>query len=497
MSWDTGAPAGGGGGWDPQPTTTFDDSANVGDAFGDGGNNSGGAFDDTGFGGGDTFGDSAGGGGGGPSGSCFNCGQEGHMKGDCPNPAKPRPCFNCGQEGHTSKECTNEAVPREFSGTCRICEKVGHRATDCPDKPPSICKNCCQEGHEIVGCKNPRKIDRSHIKDVSGEVAWEMIKQAVAERDLDDVKEAVDMYVKACPDVTYAQLEEAFRTQQVGIYLIGIEKELSATYTNMDLQGNLGKTYSISWRWSDKPRFPKEMDLWPANPEENLERLADAGQPTDCKMPKCTNCDSLGHTQKSCPEEKMEKERAQVQCYNCDSVGHRVRDCPNPRPDKFACRNCKKSGHSSKECPEPRSAEGVECKKCNEVGHFSRDCPQGGGGGGGNCHNCGESGHRKQDCTNEKQLICRNCDAIGHLSKECKQPKDWSRVRCSNCSEFGHSKVKCTQPPKEESGDAGFGGDGFGGGDNGFSNNADTFGSGSNGFAATIGDDNLAGGGGW
>jgi len=108
------------------------------------------------------------------------------------------------------------------------------------------------------------------------------------------------MYAKACPDVTYVQLEEAFRTQKVAIWLIAIEKELSATYTNMDLQGNLGKKHSISWRWSDKPRAPKEMDIWPATPDENLERLADAGQPIDCKMPKCSNCDALGHTQ-VCP----------------------------------------------------------------------------------------------------------------------------------------------------------------------------------------------------
>jgi len=126
------------------------------------------------------------------------------------------------------------------------------------------------------------------------------MKQAVAERDLDDFKEAVEMYAKACPDVTYVQLEEAFRTQKVAIWLIAIEKELSATYTNMDLQGNLGKKHSISWRWSDKPRAPKEMDIWPATPDENLERLADAGQPIDCKMPKCSNCDALGHTQ-VCP----------------------------------------------------------------------------------------------------------------------------------------------------------------------------------------------------
>ena len=68
MSWDTAAPAGGGGGWDSAPTTTFNDPGNAGDPFGDAGNNAGDTFGDDGFGGGEAFGDSAGGGGGGASG---------------------------------------------------------------------------------------------------------------------------------------------------------------------------------------------------------------------------------------------------------------------------------------------------------------------------------------------------------------------------------------------------------------------------------------------
>lgn len=32
---------------------------------------------------------------------------------------------------------------------CTDVPPVGHRATDCPDKPPSICKNCGEEGHEV------------------------------------------------------------------------------------------------------------------------------------------------------------------------------------------------------------------------------------------------------------------------------------------------------------------------------------------------------------
>ena len=125
MSWDT---AGGGGDWNAGAT-----AEPVVDDFADGaGENLNG-------------GDAEGGEGGGFSGECFNCGQTGlvylsnvlrlmlilvsHSKQSCPEPPKPRPCFNCGEEGHSKAECTNERVEREFTGTCRICEQVGHRVS--------------------------------------------------------------------------------------------------------------------------------------------------------------------------------------------------------------------------------------------------------------------------------------------------------------------------------------------------------------------------------
>lgn len=51
---------------------------------------------------------------------------------------------------HNKTECTNPEVPREFTGTCRVCEKQGHRAAECPDASPPICKNCAEEGMPIV-----------------------------------------------------------------------------------------------------------------------------------------------------------------------------------------------------------------------------------------------------------------------------------------------------------------------------------------------------------
>lgn len=348
MAWET--PAGddewgtgdvnGGGEWD----TTADKPA--ADAFDDG------AEAENGYGGGEESG-------GGFSGGCFNCGEEGyssksscsfcppyfanslltsHGKAGCPNLPKPRPCFNCGEEGHTKAECTNAAVPREFTGTCRLCDEQGHRASDCPTAPPKHCNNCKEEGkrlsspletcteadsdpgHSILECKNPRKIERNDVEDVEAEVAWAALIKQSEEGDYDDMKEEAMKYIKASPDATYVQLEKAFRAQNIPLYLIAIEKELAKTYTNMDLQGNLDRKYTVSWRKSPKHTRPKEKDSWPPTPEENLERLADAGEAVDRGIPLCSRCSELGHIWKHCSQEAGENNRVVVQCFNCNEM---------------------------------------------------------------------------------------------------------------------------------------------------------------------------------
>lgn len=149
------------------------------------------------------------------------------------------------------------------------------------------------------------------------------------------------MYVKSLPETTYMDLEDGFRAQNMGLYLIGIERpHLAPTLTNMDLQGHLDKKYTVTYRFSDKPPRPRERDVWPASPEENKERLADAGEVVDRGIPKCSNCEELGHTSKNCTEEKRDNmDKAVVKCYNCDEEGHRVRDCKSPcRPgDEARC----------------------------------------------------------------------------------------------------------------------------------------------------------------
>ncbi|KAM0615091.1 hypothetical protein ACHAP0_003941 [Verticillium nonalfalfae] len=324
----------------------------------------------------------------------------------------------------------------------------GHGGGDGGDGGDRTCNNCGEPGHLVSECNNPRKIDYSGVEDVTSDEAWTAMQDAVEERDVFDFKEELRKYMKHHPETTYLDLEEAFRAQDMNVYCIATKREhLLDTMTNMDLQGNLGKEYTVSFRFSPKPERERERETWPKDKEENLERLANAGEPAPTGKPRCTNCKELGHISKNCTADRQEIEKVSIRCYNCDEDGHRVRDCPVPRKDKFACKNCNQPGHKAADCTEPRNADGVECNKCHEMGHFSRDCPQGGSR---TCRNCDQEGHIAKECPEPRRMQCRNCDEYGHTGRECPKPQDISRVKCLNCGEMGHKKYNCTNPHVDE-----------------------------------------------
>ena len=182
-------------------------------------------------------------------------------------------------------------------------------------------------GHIRAECTAPRVINRDNVKDLSVEAAWDKLVKAAAEREMDDAKDAIQEYVKANNGTpTYREMQGGFIHSNVGLWLIALERPLSGAFTNMDLQGNIGKKYTVSVRFSKKPSRPREREGWPENDEEILTRLDDAGDAIDSGKIRCHNCDEYGHSSKNCPEPPKEREELKVTCNNCDGE-HRTRDC--------------------------------------------------------------------------------------------------------------------------------------------------------------------------
>lgn len=154
------------------------------------------------------------------------------------------------------------------------------------------------------------------------------VKEAIMDRDAIDLKDSLTKLFKQQPEMTYIQLENTFREKGLKVWIIAMERNINPSMLLMDLQGNLNKQWAISYRFSPKADRPKDFDAWPKSLEENMERLADAGEPVPNHRPRCLNCKELGHIAKNCTMEKIEPaDKATIRCYNCDSEGHRVRDC--------------------------------------------------------------------------------------------------------------------------------------------------------------------------
>ncbi|KZF18945.1 hypothetical protein L228DRAFT_264072 [Xylona heveae TC161] len=297
--------------------------------------------------------------------------------------------------------------------------KPGH--AELPRRPDKANDKLSMSGHKTIDCKNNRFLDYTGIETKSPEESWKGLQEADATGDLDDVRDALRVYYKAVPLSSYAEIEQAFRDHHFATYLIAREKSINDSQTIMDLQGKLGCKYEVGLYLSPKVRRKAAAEGWPPTPEENKERLLDAGIVVDRLVPICDRCREAGHVSKFCKEEKPASERPIVKCANCHEEGHRVRDCPQERVDQFACRNCKQPGHNAAECPEPRSAEGVECKNCNE-----------------------KTRERKQGLPKLRVSIAHQIRVFaaanrlseeGHMARDCDKPRNPDTVQCRNCDQ--------------------------------------------------------------
>ncbi|KAL8833138.1 MAG: hypothetical protein Q9170_004470 [Blastenia crenularia] len=341
--WDTTDSWSGGAATAAPASTSWDAGTTTAPAWDDGAaiaNNA--SFSGNGFGNGGDEAPTADGEGGGDDRACRICNQVGHLARECPD--KPEgfgKCFNCGEEGRVMQHAT--------ARTSRLlCAATAKKKVMFPQLNSSIESANQWQGHITSECTKNKVFDYDKVDDLPVEEAWANVlttaKEAVQSRDLDDFRDAIKVYHKACKDVSYEEIERAFRTNEIGIYLIATEPrdgEVLDTHTLVNLSGKRDCKYKMGYFFKKTPRTEKMAEGWPSSEEENLERLKDAGIPYERGIPKCLRCKEMGHTSKDCKEEPVAREESVLKCFNCDEEGHRTRECKKARVDRFACRNCK------------------------------------------------------------------------------------------------------------------------------------------------------------
>lgn len=372
-----------------------------------------------------------------------------------------------GEEGHSKVDCTK---PRVFTGKCRECDQgmliawfpirslltpiiEGHEARNCPTKP-KICKSCKQEGHEALECKEKMKINMDNVPDKTEDEAWALLTKASDERDLDDAKDAVKMLVKAVPDTDYVSLEKEFRKRDFSVYIIALEKETMPTWTMVDLQGNTGKKYAVGFYLSEKAHRPLLVSKWPASPEDNITRLADAGVPMDRGVDHCTNwlvpspapvfvILTGSATSLVIPRSTARRisflsikprslaPSAVKTVIVCEIALRSVRSLVLPELARFA-------NLRSTLPPTAPIVSSVHAATAAPRITWPKSAP---------------NARTGMSCTLlEYSILTRDSDADDHQWRDCPNPKDWSRVTCRNCGEKGHTIARCKQPKKEEEG---------------------------------------------
>ncbi len=195
---------------------------------------------------------------------------------------------------HNKADCPNERVDRPFAGTCRECNEEGHPAAECPNR---ICRLCNGKGHKAIDCKAKRVHKFEGVAEMTVDEAWNKMKEADKEKDLDSFRAYFMGYARAMSSgsdgagIDLVDLENGFRTDGMNAHLVAKAKEIPDQYTIVDFAGNADRKYVLGIQWNVQSRRRVFSELTTEDPAENLERLKDCGLVMDRGVPKCTNCE--------------------------------------------------------------------------------------------------------------------------------------------------------------------------------------------------------------
>jgi hypothetical protein len=215
---------------------------------------------------------------------------------------------------------------------------------------------------------------------MTSDEAWSALVAANQEEDLDDFKVFFLEYVRNNKELTFVDLENKFREEALGVYLIAMvfpliviwqvrkkkfhNKKQSVVFKERPAKSTLSpsnlvqRTVVLGNSQTESVNGSATRGQIASTPEGNLERLADAGFLVEDLIPVCFNCNVKGHGKSECPEPpegpshllllmvEPTRNTPIVMCINCGAEGHRMRDCPDERKDfshnpDLTCRNCK------------------------------------------------------------------------------------------------------------------------------------------------------------
>ena len=127
--------------------------------------------------------------------------------------------------------------------------------------------------------------------ELDSETAWKAVVDSAKDKDLDTLRSAIKAYARAVEDKFSLQdVEKALRDADLPMYLIAMKQEIAVNHTIVDMIGNPGREFVLSFQLSGKPRRKRMAEGWPKTPEENMQRLASCGFVQDIGVPLCGNC---------------------------------------------------------------------------------------------------------------------------------------------------------------------------------------------------------------
>ena len=157
--------------------------------------------------------------------------------------------------------------------------------------------SCDGTGHGSRSCPEPQRervvrplLDWARHPQMDSECAWEKFKLADQNRDMDDIKEAFEVYAKNTPETTFQEIEKRLREEKCNTHLIGLTKEIPIDKTNVDLQFQADRKYVLGFQIARKSRRTKMSEgMLAESYEENFERLSNCGYTVQTNIPICYN----------------------------------------------------------------------------------------------------------------------------------------------------------------------------------------------------------------